>query len=98
MMGHRIAAALAFVAAMVGSGVSAQRAPIGPATRSYVRVDTAVVALTNVRVIDGTGAAPRDGQTVVIRDGRIASIGPAASASIPAGAVTMDLAGKTVIP
>jgi imidazolonepropionase-like amidohydrolase len=57
-----------------------------------------VVALTGVTVIDGTGAAPRTGQTIVIRDGRIASVGPDAGASIPAGARTIALPGHTVIP
>jgi enamidase len=77
---------------------SAQRAPIGPATRSYVRYDTTVLALTNVRVIDGTGAAPKEHQTLIVRDGRIAAVTDAAKATIPAGAQTVDLAGKTVIP
>ncbi|HEY0931709.1 MAG TPA: hypothetical protein VGE27_17430, partial [Gemmatimonas sp.] len=64
-------AALALPLLCGASTLSAQRAPVGPSTRSYVRVDTSVVALTNVRVIDGTGAAARDAQTVIIRDGRI---------------------------
>ena len=66
--------------------------------RQFVAVSDSVVALTNVRVIDGTGAAPRTGQTVVVKGGVIQSIGDAASAKIPAGARTMDLAGRTVMP
>jgi enamidase len=76
----------------------AQRPPIGPAVRSYVRVDTNVLALTNARVIDGTGAPARDGQTLIVRDGRIAALGAAASITVPPGAQVMDLAGKTVMP
>ncbi len=34
----------------------AQRAPIGDAIRDFVTIDAPVVALTNARVIDGTGA------------------------------------------
>jgi hypothetical protein len=64
----------------------------------YVTVPERLVALTNVRVVDGTGAAPVEGQTIVLRDGRIASVGPAASAQVPAGARVLDLAGHTVIP
>ena len=71
----------------------AQRAPVGPATRSFVTVDTNVLALTNVRVIDGTGAAAREGQTIIVRDGRIAAVGGAGSIAIPSGAQVMDLAG-----
>jgi imidazolonepropionase-like amidohydrolase len=66
--------------------------------RKYVAVDTAVVALTNVLLVDGTGGEPRPGQTVIIRDGRIAEVGPAAAVQLPAGAHTMDLGGHTVIP
>lgn len=64
--------------------------------RAYVSVSEPVVALRNVRVIDGTGAAPREGQTVLIRDGRIAAVGPAVP--VPAGARVLDLAGHTVLP
>jgi len=66
--------------------------------RKYVAVDTAVVALTHVMLLDGTGAAPAADQTVVIRAGRIAEVGPAARVTVPAGAQTMDLTGHTVVP
>jgi imidazolonepropionase-like amidohydrolase len=66
--------------------------------RKYVAVDTAVVALTHVLLLDGTGAAPASDQTIVIRDGRIAQVGPAAQVQIPDGARTMDLNGHTVVP
>ncbi|MGH7654601.1 MAG: amidohydrolase family protein [Gemmatimonadaceae bacterium] len=61
-------------------------------------VDTAVVALTHTRVIDGTGAPPRENQTLIIRDGSIAALGDDGKVTIPAGALTMDLTGKSVIP
>lgn len=76
----------------------AQRPALAPAVRQFVAVDTAVVALTHVRVIDGTGAPARDDQTVIIRDGDIAAMGPAGSVAVPAGAQVMDLTGKSVIP
>ena len=66
--------------------------------RQYVTVPETSVALVNVRVVDGTGAAPREGQTIVIQNGKIASVGAAAEAKVPAGARTIDLAGHTVIP
>src|SRR5579884_936798 len=59
---------------------------------------SAQTALTHVRVIDGTGAAPHEDQTVLIRDGRIASIAPSANASIPPNTKVLDLAGRTVFP
>src|SRR3989441_1982719 len=66
--------------------------------REYVTVDTSLLALTHVLVVDGTGGAPKTDQTIVIRAGRIATVGPAASVQIPAGARVMDLSGSTVIP
>src|SRR5882762_8249195 len=66
--------------------------------REYVAVDTALLALTHVLLLDGTGAAPKTDQTIVIRAGRIATVGPAASVPIPAGARVMDMNGSTVIP
>jgi enamidase len=87
--------------AIAGSTLGAQsttRPPLAPAVRQFVALDTSLLALTHVRVIDGTGAAPRDDQTILIRDGRIASIASAASAPAPTGAQVLDLTGKTVIP
>jgi imidazolonepropionase-like amidohydrolase len=69
-----------------------------PALQRFVSVDAPIVALTHVRVVDGTGAAPQDDQTVVISNGRIASVGPAGSTRVPGSAKVMDLAGHTVIP
>jgi imidazolonepropionase-like amidohydrolase len=66
--------------------------------RQYVTVPETSVALVNVRVVDGTGAAPREGQTIVIQNGKIAGVGTAAEVTVPAGARTIDLSGHTVIP
>ena len=55
-----------------------QRPQLSNAVRAYVSVDAPVIALTHVRVIDGTGAAPREDQTLIIRDGTIAAIGSSA--------------------
>jgi imidazolonepropionase-like amidohydrolase len=56
------------------------------------------VALTGARVIDGTGRPPIEQATIVITNGRIASVGLAASVTIPPGATRVDLSGKTVMP
>jgi enamidase len=77
--------------------IACTRVQTSPA-RDFVAVDAPVVALTNVRVIDGTGGAARAGQTVVIRDGAIAAVGDSATLTIPAGARVMDLTGRTVVP
>ena len=66
--------------------------------QQFIRVEGPTIALTHVRVIDGTGAAPVEDQTIVIVDGKIRSVGPAASANIPAAAQILDLKGYTVLP
>jgi imidazolonepropionase-like amidohydrolase len=63
-----------------------------------VKVDAPVVALTHVRVIDGTGAGARDDQTVVISKGKIESVSDAASANVPKEAQVLDLHGYSIIP
>jgi imidazolonepropionase-like amidohydrolase len=69
-----------------------------PEVMRYVRVSAPVVALEHVRVIDGTGAAPVDKQTIVIAHRKIESVGADGSVNVPAGAKILDLTGYTVIP
>ena len=78
-----------------GQALSAQTS--SPNVQRFISVDDSVVALTHVRVVDGTGAPPVDNQTVVISGGKITAIQPAGS-NVPAGAKVMDLKGHTVIP
>ena len=92
------AAALLVLIAALPVRFQAQRGPIGDAIKDFVSVDAPVVALTNARVIDGTGAAAREGATLVLRDGLIAAMGPTASTPPPIGARVIDLTGKTVLP
>ena len=84
---------------LIGAAVAMpQRPELSPAVREFVSVDAPVVALTHVRVIDGTGAAAVEDQTIVIAEGRIEAIGDAASTRIPEGAEVLELEGHTVIP
>ncbi|HEV2860589.1 MAG TPA: amidohydrolase family protein [Pyrinomonadaceae bacterium] len=70
-----------------------------PADRQqFVRVEAPTVALAHVRVVDGTGAAPREDQTIVIVGGRVQSIEASAAAKVPEGARVLDLTGYTVLP
>lgn len=89
-----LAALLLAPVALVAQSVSS----LSPDVRQYVAVPETTVALTNVRVVDGTGAAPAEGRTIVIQDGRIISVSSAADAKIPTGARTLDLNGHTVVP
>src|SRR5580765_5247406 len=69
-----------------------------PDRQQFIRVEAPVIALAHVRVIDGTGTAPRDNQTIVISGGKIQSVGPSADTNIPANAQLLDLQGYTVLP
>jgi imidazolonepropionase-like amidohydrolase len=93
----RIGLLLALLLAPIALGAQASSS-LSPAVREYVSVPETSVALTRVRVVDGTGAPPRDDQTVILEGGRITAVGPAAEARVPAGARILDLAGHTVVP
>jgi imidazolonepropionase-like amidohydrolase len=96
--GWIVAAILACVSVVVaqrGQGAGGRGGgPAGP----YLKVDGATIAITHVRVIDGTGAPARADQTVVLRGGTIAAMGPSASTPVPEGATTIDGTGKSVMP
>lgn len=66
--------------------------------QQFIRVEAPVVVLAHVRVIDGTGAAARDDQTIVIAGGKIQSIGASTIENVPPNAQTLDLRGYTVLP
>jgi imidazolonepropionase-like amidohydrolase len=57
---------------------------------------SAVKAFTGLRLIDGSDRAPVSNATIVVRDGRIVAAGP--NVTVPAGAQSVALTGKTVIP
>ena len=97
-MRYHSLAAVVSLTLVAGTGLPAQRPTLSPTVRAYVSVDSPIIALTHARVIDGTGAAARGDQTIVIRDGRIAQLGNSTSIAIPAGAQVIDLTGKSVIP
>jgi imidazolonepropionase-like amidohydrolase len=64
----------------------------------YVSVESPVVAITHVSLIDGTGAPARTDQTVVLRDGKIDAVGSAETVAVPSGATEIDGRGRTLIP
>ena len=92
-----VATAIALAAA-VSLGAAARQPQFTDAVRAFIKVDAPVVALTNARVIDGTGAPVKENQTLVIRNGSIAEMGDAARVKAPEGATVVDLTGKSVIP
>jgi imidazolonepropionase-like amidohydrolase len=57
-----------------------------------------LVALTGARLIDGTGRAPIQQATLLVRNGRVEAAGTSADVQIPAGAIRVNVAGKTIVP
>ena len=64
--------------------------------QQLIRVEAPVIALTHVRVIDGTGAVATEDQTLIISEGKISAVG--SNVNIPANAKVLDLTGYTVLP
>ncbi|MEE8129489.1 MAG: hypothetical protein V3T48_04335, partial [Vicinamibacterales bacterium] len=73
-------------------------APQGGGQGRFIAVDSDEIAITNVKVIDGTGAEPLENQTVIIRDGLIAQIGASETVRPSATAEVIDGSGHTLIP
>lgn len=64
----------------------------------FIAHDAPEYVITDVQIIDGTGATPVTGQYVVIKNGRIAEIGPMHAAKAPNVKVSIDGSGKTLMP
>ena len=71
---------------------------LSPGVQAFVKVDAPLIALTHVRVIDGTGAPAREDQTIILSKGKIESVGDSSTASILKDAQVLDLHGYSVIP
>ena len=81
-----------------GPVVSQSFASLSAEVRRFVSIDSPVFALTNVRVIDGTGAPARDAQTVIVMDGLIRDVGPTEKVSVPEGAEKSTSAAQSPQP
>jgi hypothetical protein len=97
MLGRRRWRDIGRVVAATLLAVSAARA-VPPDASSYLSIRDDIVALRHVEIIDGTGAAPRSDQTLIIANGRIAALGPTDSIALPAGAAVHDYPGCAVLP
>ena len=92
---RRLFVALIFV---LGCCFAVGAQTLSPEVQAFVKVNAPVVALAHVCVIDGTGAAAREDQTIVISKGKIESVSDSASAKVPKDAQVLDLHGYSVIP
>ena len=57
-----------------------------------------MIVLKGGGLIDGTGAAPVNGATIVVNDNRIEAVTTRSDNSFPAGADIIDVSGMTVLP
>jgi imidazolonepropionase-like amidohydrolase len=95
---HIAASAAIFLAsAAAAAPVVVPQPPLAAEFQKFVKVRAGRIALAHVRVIDGTGAAAADDQTVLIDGPRIAAV-QAATRPVPQDYTTLDLTGATVMP
>jgi imidazolonepropionase-like amidohydrolase len=71
---------------------------LSPQVKAFVKVDSPIVVLTHVRLIDGTGAPARENQTIIFTKGMITAVGDDSGVYAPTGSQVIDLNGYTVIP
>jgi imidazolonepropionase-like amidohydrolase len=95
-MSNQQAVVIFFMAARALFGQPSTR--MLPGVRPFITVDSPVVALTHVRVIDGTGGAVQEDRTIIISQGKIQAVGSSSQIAPPVGAKVMELTGHTVIP
>jgi len=69
-----------------------------PEVAAFIKVSTPTFAVTNVKIVDGTGKPAKEGQTVLVANGKIQQIGDAKLIKVPAGMQVIDGTGKTLIP
>jgi imidazolonepropionase-like amidohydrolase len=94
-IGLRIRVPSALLLLSLSAAAQQKPAPLSP----FVKQDAPLLILEHVRLIDGTGAAPREDMRIDIAGGKITVIDGAKSrVAYPPNAKVMDLTGKTVIP
>jgi imidazolonepropionase-like amidohydrolase len=89
--------ALAVCTSVGAAPVLAPPPELGPDVRQFVQIPAGQIAITHLRVIDGTGAPPLDDQTLLLDGSRIAAVQPS-SARIPDGYRIVDGTGQTALP
>lgn len=82
-----------------GQGAGSKKVELSPEVMRYVKVAAGRILLKDVRVIDGTGAAPLEHQMVMIVGGKIESIEPdVAHPKVSDDTAVIQLSGRTVFP
>lgn len=87
---------LFFILLLTSASVQAQN--FGPAVKTFVSFNADTLVLIHARVIDGTGSAAKEDQTIVVIKGRFAFISNNGTVDFPAYLKPIDCTGKTIIP
>lgn len=64
----------------------------------FIEVQDSIVVIKNVTIIDGTGAAVKYKQDILVQNRRITALGNSGELKIPENVRIIDATGKTVIP
>ncbi|MFL6849543.1 MAG: amidohydrolase family protein [Sphingomicrobium sp.] len=99
-MNFRLLAAASAILCSVAAGAGPVLAPppqLGPEVQPFVHVPAGRIAITHLRIIDGTGAAPVDDATLLIEGEKIGALLPS-GAAVPAGYRVLDGTGETALP
>ncbi|GAC1452766.1 MAG: amidohydrolase family protein [Chitinophagaceae bacterium] len=72
--------------------------PFTPQVSAFITIPAGAIALTDVKIIDGTGGPAKEHQTLLVQNDRIAGVGAAKEITIPADAVIIKCSGKTILP
>jgi imidazolonepropionase-like amidohydrolase len=72
--------------------------PFSTQVNPFIKVPAGTIVLTDVKIIDGTGSAAKEHQSILIQHDRIAAIGNMKDIHLPPDATVIACAGKTVIP
>src|SRR3982751_6922492 len=91
------AAAILLSSAASAASVIAPPAQLGPDVQPFIHIAAGRIAITHLRIIDGTGAAPVEDATLLLDGAKIAAVQPAGS-TVPAGYQTIDGTGETALP
>ena len=89
--------ALAIASLASAAPVLAPPAELGPDVQPFVHLPSGRTAITHLRIIDGTGAAPMEDATLLLDGPKITGV-QAASAAVPAGYRVIDGTGETAMP
>jgi len=83
---------------LVARAASDGMAAMAETAAAEIPAASPAVAIVGATILEMTGAKPVPNGTVVIREGRISAVGPSSRVTVPAQAVVVRAAGKTVMP